>query len=71
MAKAAKKQTFADSAKNANQFKTALAKFTASLEERRELWQRLTPEQRERLVTADPVLTTANALHTELQGWFQ
>jgi len=71
MAKAAKKQTFTDSAKNANQFKTVLAKFKASLDERRELWDRITPEQRERLVAADPVLTAAKSLYAELQGWFQ
>ena len=71
MAKAAKKQTFADSAKNASQFKTALAKFTASLDERRELWQRLTPEQRERIEAIDPVLQMARNLYVELGGWFQ
>ena len=71
MAKAAKKKAFTDSAKSANQFKTALAKFRDAMDERRELWQRLTQEQRELLVTADPVLTAAKALHDELGGWFQ
>jgi len=54
----------------ANQFKQPLAKFREALEARRELWQRLTPEQRERVLAADPVLTMAKALHTELGGWF-
>ena len=70
MAKTSKKQTFADSAKNANQFKTALAKFRDAMEERRELWQRLTPEQRERIEAIDPVLQMARNLYVELGGWF-
>ena len=70
MAKAAKKQTFTDSAKNANQFRQALVKFRSALDERRELWDRLTPEQRERLLKADPVVTLARQMHDELKGWF-
>jgi hypothetical protein len=54
----------------ANQFKQPLAKFKAAMEARRELWQRLTPEQRERVLAADPVLTLAKSLHADLGGWF-
>jgi uncharacterized protein (DUF2384 family) len=71
MAKAAKRHTFTNSAKNANQFRQALVKFRAILDERRELWQLLTPEQRERIEAIDPVLQMARNLYVELGGWFQ
>jgi hypothetical protein len=43
----------------ANQFKQPLAKFREAMEARRELWQRLTPEQRRHAVRQ----------RTECAGW--
>ena len=54
----------------ANQFRQPLKRFRDSLAESRELWDRLEPEQRERIAAADPVLTMARDLYAELGGWF-
>lgn len=56
----------------ANQFKTALTKFITQLDKRREVWDRLTPEQRKRWMDSgkDQVLAKAKELYDELRGWF-
>lgn len=54
----------------ANQFREPLNRFTDALAEIRPLWDRLTPEHRERVLEADPVLGMARELYAELGGWF-
>lgn len=65
-----KRHQFTDAAKGANQFRQALVKFRSALDERRELWDRLTPEQWARVEAIDPVLQLARQMHDELKGWF-
>jgi hypothetical protein len=53
-----------------NQFRQPLLRFRAALAEIKPLWDRLTPEHREQMLAADPVLGMARKLYDELKGWF-
>lgn len=54
----------------ANQFRQPLQRFRDALAESRELWDRLEPEQRERIEERDPLLKLARQVYDELRGWF-
>jgi hypothetical protein len=64
------KTKFSNAASSVNQFKQPTSRFTDELAKRRELWDRLTPEHREQMLAADPVLGMARKLYDELKGWF-
>jgi hypothetical protein len=54
----------------ANQFRQPLKRFRDALNESRALWDRLEPEQRERIAERDPLLKLARQVYDELRGWF-
>ena len=71
MAKTTGKQhDFNGAAQSVAKFRQPLERLTAALDSRRDLWQRLTPEQRASVEAIDPVLQLARQLHAELGGWF-
>jgi len=61
---------FSGSAAAVVQFNQPFANFANKMEERRELWSKLTPEQRAVFEAADPVMQKARSVYNDLKEWF-
>lgn len=64
------KNTHSFSSMNTTALEGQLTVFNSKLEERRELFFRLPPESRQRLIAADPVLGKAYQMYLDFKEWF-